>query len=323
MSAESSRMSPPLAKAPEAYAPASRGPLSGHCAVPGGRIWYEQLNASAPGTPILVVHGGPATPHDYLRSLAALVPEHPVIVYDQLGCGRSDQPEDASLWRLERFVAELEALVRHLRLDAFHLLAHSAGTMIACDYALTKPKALRGLVLVSPVLSVRQYQLEMQQLLAKMPAELSRPLMLALNGGPTSSLELLEANLAFAEQWMCRLSPWPDELMDASSHINARVRDALWGKTEFRVTGTLRNYERLEHLPALGTPTLLICGQHDFTTPRLCGRYSHALPDAELVVIDNASHMAHLEQPQRFAHALKPFLRRVDEAARAGPAAGV
>ncbi len=303
-------------------AQAPRSPATGHCAVPGGRIWYETLNASAGGTPLLVVHGGPGTPHDYLRPLAALVPERPVIVYDQLGCGRSDQPEEPSLWRLERFVAELAALVQHLGLDAFHLLAHSAGCMIACDYALAHPTAARGLILVSPVLGVRQYQLEMQQLLATMPPDVSQQLMLALNGGPTSPLELLEANMYFAEQSMCRMSPWPEALLHASSHTNARVRDALWGPSEFRVTGGLRDYERVERLPALSTPSLLLCGQHDFTSPRLCRRYSQALPNAELVVIDGASHMAHLEQPKRFAHALAPFLRRAEDAARGVPRAG-
>ena len=323
MSAESLEMlSPPAAKAldggrhqPGTAARTMRGPpgtTTGRCAVPGGQIWYEKLNATAADTPILVVHGGPGTPHDYLRSLAALVPEHPVFVYDQLGCGRSDRPEDASLWRIERFVEELDALVRHLRLDSFHLLAHSAGSMIACDYALTNPRSLLSLILVSPVLSVRQHLLEMQQLLAKLPPNVSSQLMLALNGEPTSSLDFIEATLYFTEQHMCRLSPWPDELMDASSNTNARVRDSLWGKTEFRVTGSLRNYERLEQLPTLATPSLLICGQHDFTTPRLCRRYSQALPNAELVVIDEASHMVHLEQPKHFASVLNPFLQRVD-----------
>lgn len=291
---------------------ASPSVATGRCAVPGGQIWYERLNASAPGTPILVVHGGPGTPHDYLRSLAALTPAHPVIVYDQLGCGRSDQPQDASLWRLERFVAELEALVKHLGLDTFHLLAHSAGSMIACDYALAYPKSLRSLTLISPVLSVRRYQMEVQQVLAELPADISGPLLLALNGGTTSSLEFVEASLQFAELHMCRQTPWPEELLEASSHINAQVRDSLWGKTDFRVTGSLQTYERLEQLPALAMPTLLICGQYDFTPPRLCRRYSQALPNAELVVIDDASHTAHLEQPKRFAHVLQPFLQRAD-----------
>ena len=321
MSAEFPRMPSSTATAVQAVL-GPQGTTTGRCAVPGGQVWYERLNPTAAGTPILVVHGGPGTPHDYLRALAALAPAHPVIVYDQLGCGRSDQPEEESLWRLERFVEELEVLVRHLRLDTFHLLAHSAGSMIACDYALANPRSLLSLSLVSPVLSVRQHLLEMQQLLAKLPTDVSSQLMLALNGGPTSSLEFLEATLYFSEQYMCRSSPWPDELMEASSNTNARVRDCLWGKTEFRVTGTLRNYERLEQLPTLATPSLLICGQHDFTTPRLCRRYSQALPNAELVVIDDASHMAHLEQPKRFANVLNPFLQRVEKSSRPGTPPG-
>ncbi|WP_434347402.1 proline iminopeptidase-family hydrolase [Myxococcus virescens] len=314
MSTELPRSTPTTVNVPGTHD--FQGAATGRCPVEGGEIWYEVLNASAVRPPLLVVHGGPGTPHGYLRSLAALVPEHPVIVYDQLGCGRSDQPKDASLWRLERFVAELEALVRRLRLDAFHLLAHSAGTMLACDYALANPRTLLSLTMLSPVLSARQHQLEMKQLLERLPADVSSHLMMALNGGTVASIDYLEATLHFSEQYMCRMSPWPDALMEVSSHTNASVRDSLWGKTEFRITGSLRDYERLDRLPSLTVPSLLICGQHDFTTPRLCRRYSEAMANAELVVIDNASHMAHLEQPRRFANVLNPFLQRVEKSSR-------
>ena len=57
-----------------------------------------------------MIHGGPGFPSDYMEGFGALGDERPVFMWDQLGCGRSDRPADVSLWTLERFVAELDAV---------------------------------------------------------------------------------------------------------------------------------------------------------------------------------------------------------------------
>src|SRR3989304_2586554 len=84
--------------------PKSRTETEGKIAVPGGSVWYRIAGADSPGVPLLVLHGGPGAGHDYLEPLQALADERPVIFYDQLGCGRSDIPDDASLLRVDRFV---------------------------------------------------------------------------------------------------------------------------------------------------------------------------------------------------------------------------
>src|SRR5258708_1060530 len=82
----------------------------GYVPVDGYRVWYRSVGGGSEDEhiPLMLLHGGPGAPHDYLENLAALASEtRRVIFYDQLGCGRSDQPEDTSLWRVERFVEEL------------------------------------------------------------------------------------------------------------------------------------------------------------------------------------------------------------------------
>src|SRR5262249_6113146 len=73
--------------------------------VPGGRVWYRSVGEG--GTPLLCLHGGPGFTHYYLEPLEALAGRRQVIFYDQLGCGRSDRPDDASLWTVEPFLEEL------------------------------------------------------------------------------------------------------------------------------------------------------------------------------------------------------------------------
>lgn len=96
----------------------SRGlkPGQGHIDVPGGKVWYR-IVGSGTATPLLLLHGGPGAPSFYLNPLARLADERPVIFYDQLGCGRSAGPPDSTLWRTERFVEELAAIRKAVRLD--------------------------------------------------------------------------------------------------------------------------------------------------------------------------------------------------------------
>ncbi len=92
---------------------------------------------------LLVLHGGPGLPHDYLSDLAQLADGgRTVVFYDQLGCGRSDHPDDAALWVMDTFVEEVATIRQALGLDRVHLFGHSWGGWLALEYALRRPKGL-------------------------------------------------------------------------------------------------------------------------------------------------------------------------------------
>src|SRR5207249_8033374 len=96
----------------------------GEVEVEGGRVRYRILGEGE--RTLVLLHGGPGGGSLYLRPLARLAgPDRRVVLYDQLGCGESDRPDDPSLWRADRFVGELETLRAHLGLEAFDLYGHS------------------------------------------------------------------------------------------------------------------------------------------------------------------------------------------------------
>ncbi|MFN8592514.1 MAG: alpha/beta fold hydrolase [Thermomicrobiales bacterium] len=70
----------------------------------------------------------------------------PIVFYDQLGCGRSDRPDNPDLWTIDLFLTELAAVRAALGLDRIHLLGHSWGGMLALESALSGAPGL-----VSPV----------------------------------------------------------------------------------------------------------------------------------------------------------------------------
>ncbi len=128
----------------------------GYIPVPGGQVWYS-ITGTGPEIPLLALHGGPGLGSSYLEPLTVLADERPVILYDQLGGGKSERPDDLSLWVLDRFVEELRQVRAALGLTEVHLLGQSWGTILAVEYALTRPPGLVSLVLAGPVLSVPRY----------------------------------------------------------------------------------------------------------------------------------------------------------------------
>ena len=88
----------------------------------GHKLWYRvcrpsllEDDTSLP--PLLVCHGGPQVPSDYLWDLEDVSQNRSVILYDQLGCGRSDEPPAGSgCYSVEASVDDLRELIATLRL---------------------------------------------------------------------------------------------------------------------------------------------------------------------------------------------------------------
>src|SRR6188768_1820312 len=105
----------------------------------GYRTWYRAVRpeGSETGPPLLTLHGGPGAGSDYLEPFEALAANgRRVIFYDQLGCSRSavSEAHDASMWTVELFVEEVDAVRRHLGLDRLHILGQSWGGMLLMEY---------------------------------------------------------------------------------------------------------------------------------------------------------------------------------------------
>ena len=141
----------------------------------GYRTWWRRYTPPDDGegrVPLLAVHGGPGMPwvlDDSALELAGHL-GRPVVFYHQVGCGRSDRPDDPSLWSVELFVQELANLRRELSLDTVHIYGISWGGMLALAYLLTQPAGVRSVVLASAIPSIPLFEQETQRLVDGMPA---------------------------------------------------------------------------------------------------------------------------------------------------------
>jgi len=276
----------------------------------GYRTWYCIVGDCAPGTlPLLCLHGGPGSSHAYfapLEQLAAMGRQ--VVFYDQLGCGDSDRPDDGSLWSVELFVEEVDAVRDALGLDRIHLLGQSWGGILAQEYALTQPDGLASLVLSSTLASADQWVAEQRRLLEAL--------------GPGAGDDEYHA------AYFCRRDPPPPETEQWKAKRNVAVYEAMWGPNEWTCTGVLAGWDVRARLGEMRVPALVLSGRYDACTPVVAETLVRGIPDAEHVLFEDSAHIPFVEEPERYRRVLTDFLRRVEaeravsDTARA-PEAGV
>ena len=283
----------------------------GFAAVPGGRIWFG-VEGSSEAAPLIVIHGGPGAPHHYLEPLAALSAQRPVIFYDQLGCGKSEQPDNPALWRLPRFVDELAALVAALQLERFHLLGHSWGSVVAVEYLWSRRDGVASLILASPVLSFPRYAAHCAKLRASLPAGTQAVLDRAEAAGDFESRQAQLATMEYYNRYFCRLDPWPECMLETLLGFGRRTYQTMQGPTEFIVTGNLRAYDCTARLASIDVPTLVTCGRHDLCDPQAALADHGAIPGSEIAIFEQSAHMPHLEEEESYLKALREFLARCE-----------
>jgi len=263
--------------------------------------------------PVLCLHGGPGATHWYLEPLEALAGTgRRAVFYDQLGCGASSQPHDPSLWTVELFVDEVAAVRRALGLERVHLFGNSWGGMLAMEVALTQPEWLASLVLASSPASIPQWVEETGRLRAQLPEDVQATLTRHEQAGTTGSPEYEEACLVFYRRHVCRLDPWPECVTRTFAELSREVYETMNGPSEFHVTGTLREWSVVPRLGEIRVPALVVSGEHDEATPAISRTVHEGIPGSELVILDGCSHMAHVEQPERYVALLDEFLSRVE-----------
>jgi proline iminopeptidase len=258
---------------------------------PVGRTWYR-VTGEGGRTPLLCLHGGPGSTHNYFRPLERLADERRVVVYDQLGCGRSDRPDVS--WSLGIFTEELERLREHLGLDEIHLLGTSWGGMLALEHALERPQSIRSLVLSSTLASAEEWIVEAKRLRDAIP------------GDDEDVLEEFERRHFF------RGSDEPLELARMREERSSVVYEAMWGRNEWTMTGALEGWDVRPRLAELRMPALVLRGAHDLSTEAISRTLSAGIPHAREVVFPESSHTPVLEETERYLRVVREFLYDVE-----------
>jgi proline iminopeptidase len=278
-----------------------------------GRVWYE--SAGSGDRALLLLHGGPGGNSEDLSPFLELASlGYRVVRYDQLGSWRSDQPDDLSLWRVPRFVNEVERVRQALDLGRMHLLGQSWGAFLAIEYALHHGEHLRSLVLASGAASTKECVAGMNGWRRELPQETQAILARYEASEEYDHPDYLAAMETLYRRNFCRVWPYPEPLAIAMRHNAMPIYTAMWGPNEFTCTGNLLEFDRTDRLREIDVPTLITVGEFDEVHPS-CARTLHAgIPNSELVIFEGGGHVVHLEQHDRYRQVLERFLEQVERA---------
>ena len=281
----------------------------------GYRTWYKvvgELHPASEKLPLLLLHGGPGFPHDYLEDLAQLAQGgRAVVFYDQLGCGRSDHPDDAALWVMNTFVEEIDAVRKAIGLGRVHLLGHSWGGWLALEYALRHPPGLTSLILASTCASVPAFAAEARRLKESLPARVRETIDRHEAAGTTHDDAYVEATMAYYSRWVCRRDPFPEHVMRSLMNVREEVYGAMQGP-DWKVTGNLKDWDVTDRLGELDLPVLITSGRHDVMTSTLVQPLLARIRGAEHALFEESAHLAMAEEPERYLRVVESFLGCVE-----------
>lgn len=282
----------------------------------GFHTWYRIVNPEGRNTPLMLLHGGPGSTHNYFEGFDPLAEatDRPIIMYDQIGCGQSMVTGHPELFTAEVWMEELKALREHLELGRVHILGQSWGGMLAIWYALEgRPEGVKSFILSSTLPSASMWEMEQYRRIAGMSLEDRRAIQEAVASGDYSGAHYLNAVDRFMERYCA------SEVTEDSPAYLKRPRrqgreayEVGWGPNEFTPTGTLSGFEVTDRLHEISQPCLVTSGQTDLCSPWIAKTMADAIPGARWELFRTSRHMPFIEEEERYMEIMESWLAEHD-----------
>lgn len=218
----------------------------------------------------------------------ALRPRWDVLRYDTRGHGQTEAPSPP--YSLEDLADDVARLLDALNVERTHFVGLSLGGMIGQQFALRHPTRLRSLVLCDTTSVIP----EAMRPLWQDRIDLTRREGMSPHVAPT------------LERWFT--AGFRERRPEVVERIGAMLRstsvDGYVGCCE-----AIRTLDLTARLKELRVPTLVIVGKDDpGTPPAVAEIIANAIEGAELRVLEDASHLSNVQQPEAFNRALEEFL---------------
>ena len=266
--------------------------------------------------PLLVLHGGPGSTHNYFELLDPLAEGgRAIVMYDQLGCGESYVDGHPELWRARTWVDELAALREHLGLARVHLLGQSWGGMLAITYLCDeRPPGVASVILSSTLSSSALWASEQHRMIALMAPEQRQALEEAQAAGRFEGAAYEEALATYMQQHCGDAHPAPDapECLRRPKRKGEECYEVAWGPNEFAPSGTLASWDYTARLPEIGEPTLVISGTDDLSTPLVAKTMADGIPNARWELFGGCRHMCYVDDTPRYLKLLSGWMSEND-----------
>jgi proline iminopeptidase len=234
-----------------------------------------------------------------------------MVYLDQRGSGRSERPKDEKHYSLALLESDVDLIRRELGVEKVVLLAHSAGTPIALDYAADYPERVAGLILTGAVSDLPAVIDNLCDRVRTVHPELyARAVAAAAPGRKCNPFAAFsdEERQAFFDANMFP-NPLIRDRVNWLDHIPAIANTGEMGGALFNQGLMDYRFDRPERITM---PLLFIAGAKDFQTVLAPQRALAAkVKDGRVLVYPNAGHFMFADEPERFARDVEAFVGRV------------
>lgn len=261
------------------------------------------------GTPLVVVHGAVGLGASYMRDLDRWADAFQLVYYDQRGSGETPLGDLAKV-SFAGAIDELDGLRAALGIDRVNLVGHSAGAILAAMYAGTHPESTSSLVLLNPAPPLNP---QLQQAQAREMAARRTP-----------QDDAAKKALAESSEFQAR-DPQTLQRHTLNTFIpffrdRATIETVQLGFTGLiapdvqavgaRMFGSIGALDPMRTLAAIECPTLVVHSELDPVPVAWAHALVETIPGADYVLLDGASHFAHVEDAVQLAGAVLPWLNK-------------
>ena len=285
-----------------------------------GDTWCRVVGEPSGRPALVLLHGGPGYNCEYLRRFEVFAdPDRQVVRYDQIGGGRSvvgDEHYVPGRFSVDVFRRELAALRAAFDLDEVVLVGQSWGCMLALEHVLAGAEGVRGLVLMSGLASIEEWNAATLRLRSELPPAVLAVLEAEEQAGRVGSPAFKEAYAVWERTHVLRMDdppPWEAEALAMFEH-DSRVYDLVAGGAEFPTgeANELTGWDARPRLSEVTVPTLLLSGRFDEATPEVMQTLHDGIAGSEWHILEESSHSCHTEQELLTMVLVSDFLARLE-----------
>lgn len=264
------------------------------------------------GPPLLVLNGGPGVSSTHFAGLAARLAKlgdgQRVILFDQRGTGGSELERlDEESVNVAAMIEDVEALRRALDIERWAVLGHSWGGMYGMLYATAHPERVERLVLSASGGATLEWLgyvgANIRKHMGPERRESYERFMDPPSGmdADTANRRRVEA-MAAAYVYDPENIPFVIEALTREGANFPEVRGLVYADLD------RTDYDLLDELAALQTPTLILHGRQDLLGEAVPLQTHAALRNSELVWLDECAHYPWLDAPDAYFGAIERFL---------------
>jgi pimeloyl-ACP methyl ester carboxylesterase len=258
----------------------------------GVNLYYEEHGS---GEPLVLIMGFTVSSIGWHWNVPAFAEDFRTIVFDNRGVGQSDKPD--APYSMQMFAEDTVGLLDGLNIDKAHVFGISMGGMIAQEFALRYPQRVKTLILGCTNCGGPN------AVLSKDPDVLN-----ILNN--IESVDVQQAALAMTK---VAVTPWfMQKRMDILLQMNQMsIQHPTPKHGMVRQMQAIQGHDTYARLSLISMPTLVVTGKEDdLVPPENSLTLAQRIPNADLVLLSNASHLFNVELPEATGEVVKSFIQR-------------